>query len=233
MKTKNVAKKKPVIIIVIAVLIACTLGALVFFIIDFRSYEKTVQRLKNKNPEKCSFLPDKLPEDATGWKKSSVPSILQGSGYTRIVIDCTEEYLDRITEQYEGRVEKAFYGYYYVNDTYPHLMIVTDKDCMYESSEYDENNSYSHPQYKYDYKVDDVSNIHFYDNTDDLYGRDGCIDDEKYDERSVNFSDILINKEKTEGVIVYILYDNDNWNHPHSSLVVVNRTNNTVTFLIE
>lgn len=231
MNTKKTSKKVTTGII-IAIIAVSLIGGIVFFLIDYTSYYRTVERLKHRR-KVFEFFPDYLPEDATGWQKSSMPTILQGSGYTRITIDCTDEYMDSISKQYDGKVQKAFYversqnGYASVE-----AIIVTDKDQMYVSNSYDVNYSYSHPQYKYDYREDDVSNIHYYTLEDDIFDKTGNVDTEEYDVRTINLPDVLINKEKLEGVIVYILYDSDNWNHSHYSLIVVNREKGTVTFLV-
>lgn len=223
--------KKIIIPIIAGVVVLCLLELLVYAIFNATSYESTIKRLKHKTHYDVDFIPDSLPADATGWSKTSMPTILQGSGYMSVTIECSERYIEQVVNEYEGKALKAFYGYTTEakNSTFVEALMITDAGQMYVNSEYDENNQYKHPQYKFDYKEDDVSGIYFYESTDGLSYVYGCIDDDKYDVRGLQLPRYA-NMDKKEGVIVYILYDNDDWNHSHINLIAIDKESNTVTY---
>lgn len=232
----NKKLKKLLVFLICVLVIALFIVAKILFISSRFGYERKVNKLKNRNAEYYEFLPDTLPFECTNWRLSHMPTIMQGDGWDYFIMNVDESYVNQVVNKYEGKTLRAFTGYTNINDSQKQAMIVTDAGKMYKKEGKYESvgETYTYTNYEYDMRSDDISEIHFYTSDDELSYKNGCIDKELYDVRTydVDFMLKTSNIDPNNDVIIYILYDNDYWNHWRRHVIIIDKDENIVAYCI-
>lgn len=215
-------------IISIGIILIFAILVIVLYIVGSRNYTFKILKSKLMYPERYEFIPTFLPNDATGWN-------IDGNRYLTVTIECTQQYIDKVTKSYDRCAIKVIYGKISESDSAERALIVTDKNQMYSCGKYELDYGEQCSYCAFNYQKDDVSNIKFYESIGDLVMKDGAIDTDIYDVREAEkYSDIF--RMCSSDSVVYILYDNyvfgsyDPYSATGRSYIIVDKTNCAVTY---
>lgn len=154
-------------------------------------------------------FPDKIPSEAENVKFRHLGSFLQGRGYTYVDYEINSDYIDKFISDYGQKVAKL----YYVPMLSKYAAITRAED-KYVNPHYDPEMPYVHPEKMYDYRETDLSGVNFYRyeelSTQDQKDLDNQVDNSKY---CINFFMVANDVDLPADGTLYLLYDNDNWNH--------------------
>lgn len=197
-------------LLVVLGLIAGIVCFMLFFVFrpDASKYKADIKDLKAKNPQYYSFFPDEVPEDAAEVEWTTMPSIMQGSGFETLGFYTSKAYINHVIKTY-GENARILFKYDYDGGT--------DYQWHYcfEDPEYVPDPPGTYAVHPFNASGNDakrmkhIADRHFPNTAEFAEGAYhlGCVD-------SFPGSYIIMD-EHADDAIVYVLYDNDDWNHQH------------------
>ncbi len=197
-------------LVVVLGLIAGIVCFMFFFVFrpDSSKYKTDIKDLKAKNPQYYYFFPDEVPQDATEVEWTTMPSIMQGSGFETLGFYTSKAYINHVIKTY-GENARILFKYDYDGGT--------DYQWHYcfEDPEYVPDPPGTYAEHPFDASGNDAKRMkHIADrqfpNTAEF--AEGAYHLGVVDSFPGSL-DLL--REHADDAIVYVLYDNDDWNHQH------------------
>ena len=204
-------KKAIVAGIVFVIILICLFVVLLLcgvFKSEEKKYEDDIAILKVEKSGKFYFFPDEIPEDASDVKWTKVPTILQGTGHESLSFYASDEYISSVVENYgtNARIFIKCKPYPDEMDEWFSIWPKTGEEVEDKPGEYVE-----HP---FDYASPDAKGIQYI--TDADFVNSSSFDEEQYNILDLHLEFPGYNELKENGnkdAIIYILYDDDDWNH--------------------
>ena len=228
-------KKRNIVILIISfifIIIVSFVALLCWLLGVFDSpterYIRDIAELKFNDPG-YYFFPVEIPEDAKEVEWTQMPSILQGNGYETLGFYASEEYIQSVIEQYS--VGARVMVYCKPNDDYygEQWYAVWSK----EENVSDETSGYG--DYPFDARSEEFAGVEYV--TDVEYINSSDFDADLYEFYWLQYAFPgrleLMERENYEEAIVYILHDNDNWNHYHVRGFYVIPSDNYIFYFYE
>ncbi len=202
--------------LIIALVILCIIIISVFSIFFltgmFKSkeakYSEDIAALKLEKEDWYYFFPDQLPEDAGNVTWNQIPSMLQGSGAEILSFNASTEYINSVVETYgkDARIYINCNPDGYETKEWYSIWPLTGEETEDSPGEYVE-----HP---FDSTSPEAKGIQYI--TDVEYVNSSNFDDDQYNIYSLEYAFPGFSELQDAGkknAVIYILYDNDDWNH--------------------
>ena len=206
-------KKAIIVCIVFIVILICAFVVLLLcgvFKSEEKKYEDDIAVLKVEKSGKFYFFPDEIPEEASDVKWTQIPTILQGAGHESLSFYASDEYISSVVENYgiDARILIRCSPYDYETDEWCSIWPKTGEEAEDNPGEYEK-----HP---FDSTSPDAKGIQYITDVD--FVNSSSFDEEQYNIYGLYLSfpgyyELQDNGNKD--AVIYILYDNADWNHHH------------------
>lgn len=210
---------------VFVVLVVIVLALLLGFVVlrpTSSKYKSDIKKLKADKYDRYYYFPDEVPDGATGVTWIKLPSIMQGNGYETLGFYTSSEYIDQVVSTYgeHARIYLKYdeygSGYYTWMNFFQDPDYVEEDPSVYEPRPFDVNSQAA----KHMTHARDLSEVKQ--------------DEEWHTDYLHSFPGVhTIKEEHADDAVVYILYDNDDWNHAHMSGFVIVPSENYILYFCE
>lgn len=189
-------------------------------------YKSDMKDLKAEKFDRYYYFPDEVPEGATEVEWTKQPSILQGSGFETLGFCTTRSYIDNIISLY-GENARIYLKYdYYGGTDY-------EWTAFFQDPEYVPDPPGTYVEHPFDVNSADAKRMK---HLTDL----SLLNASEFEEGSYHTESLEsfpgsreLMEEHADDTVVYILYDNDNWNHQRINGFAVVPSENYIFFFCE
>lgn len=188
-------------------------------------YKSDMKDLKAEKFDRYYYFPDEVPEGATEVEWTKQPSILQGGGFETLGFCTTRSYIDNIISLY-GENARIYFKYDYFGGT------DYEWTAFFQDPEYVPADPAVYTRHPFDVNSSDAKRMKHAADLTFLNTDNG---------KNEWYSDVLesfpgckeLMEEHGDDAAVYILYDNDDWNHQKINGFAVVPSENYIFFFCE